>query len=359
MTLGIAGAILAASTIVGTLAPAAVARCIDRWGPRRVVVLAQLLQALGMIVYLMARDIPLAVTAAVLTAAGVQSFYSALGAMTSEAAHEEDRDRAFATVNMGRTAAFGAGGLAGGILLGVPDDGGLVACVVVNAATFLIASAVLAVAAPPTRPTPVGAKTQDVSVWAPLRNRAFLLLCSVAFLLFLSVDLFLVLMPLYAEGALGVPGWAVGVSIAVNTGLGAVAGTWAVARTKELSRSTNMVMAAALLTGWGVGMALLLVLPSEFRPIVLIAVTMLLSGGSLLGGPRVFSALAELAPPEQKGAYFSLFQYSFTAAALVAPLFSGLIPFAPWAPWAMNATLVVLALPAINALRKSVPLAAL
>jgi MFS family permease len=190
-------------------------------------------------------------------------------------------------------------------------------------------------------------------MWAPLRNRAFLLLCAVAFPLFLSVDLFLVLMPAYADGALGTPGWVVGASIAVNTGLGAIAATWAVARTHSFGRTTNLVIAAALLAGWGIGMALLGALPPEFRPAALIAVTVLLSGGSLIGGPRAFAALAEIAVPEQKGSYFSLFQYSFTAAALIAPLFAGLMPLTPWAPWAVNAALVVLAVPAITALRGS------
>jgi MFS family permease len=351
--LGTAGTVLAAGTLAGTFAPAAVARYVDRWGPRRVVVLSQLLQAVGMLAYLVARDIPLAVAAAVLTAAGVQVFYSALGAMTSEASQDEDRDRAFATVNMVRTAAFGAGGLAGGILLGVPHDAGLVACVALNAATFLVSSAILAFAGPSTSPAAVIQDARPVSMWAPLRNRAFLLLCAVAFLLFLSADLFLVLMPAYADGALGTPGWVVGASIAVNTGLGAIGATWAVARTHSFGRTTNLVIAAVLLAGWGIGMALLGALPPEFRPAALIAVTVLLSGGGLIGGPRAFAALAEIAVPEQKGAYFSLFQYSFTAAALIAPLFAGLMPVTPWAPWAVNAALVVLAVPAITALRES------
>ncbi|MCI0143655.1 MFS transporter [Arthrobacter bambusae] len=352
--LSTAGVVLAVGTVAGTFAPAAVARLVDSWGPKRVVVTSQILQTTGMLAYLVARDVPLAVLTAVLTAAGVQVFYSALGAMTSAAAQDGDHDRAFATVNMVRTAAFGVGGLAGGLLLGIPGNVGVVACVALNAITFVAASATLAIAMPSARPVATVREIPPASVWAPLRNKPFLLLGTTAFLLFLSVDLFLVVMPPYADGILGVSGWAVGASIAVNTGLGAVAGTWAVARTKRFSRTTNLALAAGIQAGWGIAMALLVAFPSEYRPAALIGATVLLAGGSLIGGPRAFSLLAEIAPPEQKGAYFSLFQYSFTAAALTAPLFAGLLPLAPWAPWGLNALLVLLAFPVIGLLRKSI-----
>ena len=66
LPLAVAGAVVAVGTAAGLAVPPVAGRLVDRAGPRRVVIAAELMQALGAVTYL---------------AAGQQAFYSALFAL--------------------------------------------------------------------------------------------------------------------------------------------------------------------------------------------------------------------------------------------------------------------------------------
>jgi len=69
LPLATAGTVVAAGTVAGLAVPPLAARLGDRAGPRRVVVGAELLQALGAVTYLAARGVAAVAVAAVLLAA--------------------------------------------------------------------------------------------------------------------------------------------------------------------------------------------------------------------------------------------------------------------------------------------------
>ena len=76
LPLAVAGTVVALGTVAGLAVPPLAGHLGDRIGPRRVVVGAELLQALGAVTYLAARGAAAVTAAAVLLAAGQQLFYS-------------------------------------------------------------------------------------------------------------------------------------------------------------------------------------------------------------------------------------------------------------------------------------------
>lgn len=357
-----AGVLLSAGTVVGTLMPALAARQMDRRGARTIVCSAQVLQGVGMLAYLVARGLVVAIIAAVLVAAGTQLFYAALGAMTSDAAGGEGQDRAFALVGMIRAGAFGLGGLVGGLVLSIDDGRWLPLIVAVDAASFFVAAAILylAVAAVPHRhPRTVAREATVATARSVPVDWSYLLLIATTFLLMFGVDLYLVAMPLYAVDHLRAPGWVIGACFTVSTGITAILSAAIVRRTAGLSRTTCLALGAGALIVWSVTMASLVNAPPMLRGGLLVAVTVVFSCGNALVGPRLSATLAAIAPPHRKGAYFAYMQYAFTAAALLAPLATTLMHWSATAPWLLNTACLLLALAAITWLRRHLPAHAL
>lgn len=355
-----AGVLLSAGTVVGTLMPAIAARQIDRRGAGSIVCASQVLQGVGMLAYLVARELAVALIAAVLVAAGTQLFYAALGAMTSDAAGDEGQDRAFALVGMIRAGAFGLGGLVGGLVQSINDGRWLPLIVALDAASFFVAAAALylAVAAVP-HPRTVDPEATVAAARSVPVDRSYLLLLATTFLLMLGVDLYLVAMPLYAADHLHAPGWAIGACFMVSTGITATLSAAVVRRTAALSRTTCLALGAGALIVWSVAMASLMSAPPVLRGGLLVAVTVVFACGNALVGPRLSATLAAIAPPHRKGAYFAYMQYAFTAAALLAPLAATLMHWSATAPWILNTACLLLALAAITRLRRHLPAHAL
>jgi MFS family permease len=144
LPLAMAGTVVAVGTVAGLAAPPVAGRLVDQVGPRRVVISAELLQALGAVAYLTARGTAAVVVAAVLLAAGQQLFYSSLFALISDVAGPGPRDRSFALTAMVRSGSFGLGGLAAGGLLSLAGEAAYRIAVVTDSASFGVCALMLA-----------------------------------------------------------------------------------------------------------------------------------------------------------------------------------------------------------------------
>lgn len=172
LPVSLAGTIITAGTLAGIASPPLAGRLVDRFGPRQVVIVAQVLQAAGAAAYLLAANAASIFVAALLLAAGQQAFYSSVFALIADTAGQSGpKDQAFALVGMVRGACFGLGGLAAGILAGIGPTGYRIG-VGADGVTFLIAAAFLAffLRLPHTRHH---GETASVGV---LRNRPYLAL---------------------------------------------------------------------------------------------------------------------------------------------------------------------------------------
>ena len=112
-----AGMVVAAAGLLGFAVPPVAGRLSHRFGPRRVVVLSQLVQAAGAVGYLLAGGAVAVFVAAGLLAVGTQLFYCAVFVMVADVSTDTAKERPFARVAMVRSAAFGLGNLTAAVAL--------------------------------------------------------------------------------------------------------------------------------------------------------------------------------------------------------------------------------------------------
>jgi len=360
LPLAVAGTVVAVGTVAGLAVPPGAGRLVDRAGPRRVVIGAELVQALGAATYLAARGPAAVVAAAVLLAAGQQAFYSALFALIADVAGDGPKDHPYAVTGMVRSACFGLGGLAAAGLLTVAAQHAYRLAVLVDAVSFLVCALLLATAVRDPgrarRPAPAAGTAGRARL---LADRPFLVLIVASGLAVLPGDVFLSGMSVYLLTELHTPAWLPGALLAVLTGLNSVGATTALRVTRGLRRTTAMALGAGLYVVWCVACLAALAVPPAWRPPELLAATVLLAAAGLLFGSRA-NALAEAAAPAPvRGRYLAAFQYAFTVAGVIAPAVAGLFSVSVWLPWLLAALSAGLAVLVLGWLAGRLPAAAL
>ena len=119
-----------------------------------------------------------------------------------------------------------------------------------------------------------------------------------------------------------------------------------------------MALGAALYLVWcGASVAAVLV-PAGWRPLELLAATLVLAAAGLLF--QRANALAEASAPRAvRGQYLAAFQYAFTIPGVIAPAVVALFSVAIWLPWLLVGTCAALAVLALRWLAGHLPAAAL
>lgn len=381
LSVGLAGTLLFLGTLIGLAAPVIVGTVVDRFGPRRVVITSQLIQAVGMTLYLLAgaagsgagsergAAVALAVGGAVLVAAGTQTFYSSLFSLIAAVAGDGPKDGPFAHVDMIRSAAFGLGALLAAVLLTWLDTPALRIAVAVDALTFVLAAGLLwrlvqvdtardrraSVAAqapahsamsdeagPHTTDLAHSASTTDAPAAAassepaprPWRDRPFLVLLLVIALTGLATDVHLVGFSVWALERLHAPAWVPGASIALLTGITSTSTALVVRRTSGWTRPRTVAAGTVLILVWCAMCAAAPSIGGGWQPVWLLASTVVLAVSAMLIGVRVMAMAEASAPVAAHGRYMATVQYGFNATALLAPLLVGLFAVALWLPWA-------------------------
>src|SRR5580700_3464030 len=359
LPLAVAGTVVAAGTVAGLGVPVVAGRLTDRVGPLRVVVGAEVLQALGAIGYLAARGTAEVAVAAALLGAGQQLFYSSLFALISDVAGDGPKDRPFAVAAMVRSACFGLGGLAAAGLLSLAGPGAYRIAVAVDAVSFAVCALLLAllVRTPePPRPGPAAARTGPARPWS---DRPFLALIVVTGLVALPTDFFLSGISVYLLEDLRAPPWLPGAVLALATGLSSAGATAALRVTRRMRRTAAMALGAALFAAWSAASLAALAVPSGWRPAEMLGATVVMAVGGLLFQSRV-NALAEAAAPAAaRGRYLAAFQYAFTVPGVLAPAVVALFPVAVWLPWLLVGAAAGLAVLGLRILGRRLPAAAL
>jgi Na+/melibiose symporter-like transporter len=359
LPLAAAGTVVALGTAAGLAVPPAAGRLVDRVGPRRIVICAELLQALGAVTYLVARGTAMVAVAAVLLAGGQQLFYSSLFALIADVAGDVPRDRPFAVAAMVRSACFGLGALAAAALLSWAGTGGYRVAVIVDAGSFAVCALLLGLLVRVPRPGHPGVRATAAAARGPWSDRPFLALIVVTGLVALPLDFYLSGMSVYVLGELHAEPWLPGAALALFTGLNSVGATAALWATRRLRRTTAMAWGAALLVVWcGVSVAAV-AMPARWRAADLLAATVVLAAAGLAFGVRV-NALAEAtAPAGARGRYLAAFQYSFTVPGVMAPAVVALFSVAVWLPWLLVGAAAGVAVLALRWLAGQLPARAL
>jgi len=344
-----AGSVVTIGKLVGIAAPPLAGRLVDRFGPRQVVIAAQVVQASGTAVYLVSDNAALVFVASALLAAGQQAFYSSVFALVADTGRQGANDTSFALVGAVRGACFGLGSMVVAGLTALGPAGYQIA-VALDGVTFLAAAAVLAafLHVPHVRHE---ADSPPVSV---LRNRPYLALIVVVACGAMVLDVFLDGMAVYVTEVLRGPAWVAGAMITALTVSGVALSTVVVRWTRIWWRTKAMRAGYLITVVWaGASMAAVLV-PASWLPAYLLATMVLLSAGTLIGNRA--NALAEAAAPRAtRGRYLAAFQYAFTAAGIAAPGVVALFAVGPWLPWLVAATASTIAVAAMPYLARSLP----
>lgn len=351
-----AGVSITVGTVVGLGVPAIGGLLVERFGARRVVITAQLIQALGAGLYLVSVNAVMVASAAVLVAAGQQLFYSSLFMLISQVAGEGPKDRAFTVVAMIRGGAFAAGALTVGVLLSSAGPASYRWGLIVDVATFVFAAVVLALGV--RAGAAAGAPTAGRPAEAPrgvLRDGRYLLLIAVSALFVLAPDFFLVGVPVFALDVLSTPAWLPGALLGVLTVVGCAAAPLVLRRTGHWSRVRSLRLSAVAIVVWCATGATAVLLPPAWRTGYLIAGVLVLTAAQLLSTGRL-NALAEAsAPPHARARYLAAFQYAFTVAGIAAPTIVSLFAINPWLPWLVIALAAGASLLGLRALATRLP----
>jgi Na+/melibiose symporter-like transporter len=359
LPLAVAGTVVAVGSVAGLAVPPVAGRLVDRAGPRRVVIAAELVQALGAVTYLAARGPAAVAAAAVLLAAGQQAFYSALFALIADVAGDGAKDHPYAVAGMVRSACFGLGGLATAGLLTLAGREAYRQAVIVDAVSFLLCALLLALLVRDPGRAGRPARTAGPGRARVLADHPFLVLIVATGLAVLPSDVFLSGMPVYLLTELRTPASLPGALLALLTGLNSVGATAALRVTRGLRRTTAMALGAGLYVLWCAASLAALAVPHGWRPAELMAATLLLAAAGLLFGSRA-NALAEAAAPGPvRGRYLAAFQYAFTIPGVLAPAVVALFSVAVWLPWLLAALSAGLAVLVLGWLAGRLPAAAL
>lgn len=349
--LAMAGGAVTLGTVAGLAGPPLAGRLSDRVGPRTVVVAAQLMQATGAGVYLVADGVGLVVAGAVLLAAGQQLFYSSLSALIADVAGDVPKDRPFAEAGMVRAGSFGIGGLTAAALLTCLGAWGYRVALVANAVTFLVSAVALTTLVRFALPHRRGCE-EPARV---LRNRPYVALIVVSGLFGLSIDFFLIGMPVFVLDRLHGPAWLPGVILGLLTVLTSLGGTLALRLTAKLTRIGAMRAGSALFASWCVASLGVLLVPPGWQVPYLLAATLVFAAGDLVFGPRSGALAEAAAPPGARGRYLAAYQYAYTVAQVLAPAVVALFSVADWLPWVLVGVCACLAVAGLGRLGPRLP----
>ncbi|MFI5982291.1 MFS transporter [Streptomyces sp. NPDC051555] len=325
-------------------------RLMDRVGPRRVVVWANVLSAAGFALFLLARD-PWHIAAVyVLVQAGINMYFTAQRTLITHVTRAEERRAWFAFTGSLRNIGLAAGSAAAAGALTVFGNGSLRWMIAADAATYLLAAACFA-ALPTTPPAP------DAAPGAPVTRaddtRRYLLLVAVNLPYVLAQAVLAVLVAVYTTRALGLPASAASMLFVINTVIVSACSTVVTAHVapKEPRRA---VVAGYLILSVAMAVFALPALPraAAIAWVALIAAITLFSVAEILLGPALSELSVSLTPQAAGGFTQGLYQFSWAAGMVAAPaLFTLLLETGPLYPWGVEAAACLIGALAAPALR--------
>jgi MFS family permease len=291
---------------------------VDRFGPRKMMLAGNLIQAVGMVAYLWADSLAAVALWTTLLNIGRQSFWGSFGNVVTAISAPGERELWFGFLQAVRNLGYSVGGVLAGVALQMGTDVAFATVVVINAVTFLVAF-VLLLDVPDHRAAAVdGAPVEGWGV--VLRDGAYLRLVLGQFGFVAGMMVLNFALPVYAAETIDLPGWVVGAIFTVNTALVGLGQGLVVRRMTGQLRSRMMGLAQLVFV---VSYAMFVV--AGWLPVWLAVVVMLVGAavytfGELTGGPVFSATAAEAAPDHLRGRYLGLFQLSWGIGGAITPI---------------------------------------
>jgi MFS family permease len=350
------GSAMSLSALVTMPGAFVIGSLVDRFGPRRMMLAGNLIQAVGMLAYLWADSLVAVALWTVLLNIGRQSFWGSFGNVVTAISAPGERELWFGFLQAVRNLGYSVGGVLAGIALQIGTDMAFQTVVVVNAVTFVLAF-VLLLDVPDHRV----ATDHDAPVegWGVvLRDRAYLRLVLGQFGFVAGMMVLNFALPVYVAETIDLPGWVVGAIFTVNTALVGLGQGLVVRRMTGQVRARMMGLAQLVflasyalfvVAGW---------LPVWLAIVVMLVGATIYTFGELTGGPVFSATAAEAAPDHLRGRYLGLFQLAWGIGGAVTPVaFTWLLAHGATTIWWVLALVAVASGAYLQTLPRSLPAA--
>lgn len=320
-TIGVALSVAALVRIPATFAAGGLS---DRIGARRAVAIAQLAQGAGFLNYLFVSSTWHLIVAALLVQIGNSIFWVAYQALVADVAGTAGREQWFALATAIRTAGWAVGGVVAGVLVAVGGRNGYLTVAAADAASFLLAAALVwrpIGERTPAPPEPAPPAEDEPSGWATvLHDRPFLGFVAANLGLTLLSLAFAVGLPVFLVHTVSMPTWTPGVALAINAVLGTLGTPLIVRRITGRSRRGVLLGSQAVIA---VGLAVVLAIAAlPFAvglPLAVVGVV-LVTGCEVMQGSVVPAVVTEASTPRTVGRYMSAYQLTFALCDIITPL---------------------------------------
>ena len=331
---------------------------VDRFGPRRMMLAGNLVQAAGMLAYLWADSLLAVALWTALLNVGRQSFWGSFGNVVTAISAPGERELWFGFLQAVRNLGYSIGGVLAGIALQIGTDLAFQTVVVANAITFVVAFVLLIDVPDHRAATPDDAPVEG---WGTvLRDGAYLRLVLGQFGFVAGMMVLNFALPVYVAETIDLPGWVVGAIFTLNTAMVGLGQGLVVRRMTGQVRSRMMGLAqVAFVVSYGMFVV------AGWLPVWLAVALMLLGAavytlGELTGGPVLSATAAEAAPDHLRGRYLGLFQLSWGIGGAITPLaFTWLLDRGPTTLWWVLTLVAIVSATYLQRLPRVLPVAGL
>ncbi|GHH10111.1 MFS transporter [Streptomyces lanatus] len=351
-------AAVGAAVTVGQLAALPVVfvagRVMDRQGPKRLTVAANVVSAAGFLSFLLA-DRPWQIAGSyLLVQSGINAYYTAQRTLILHATPAAETRGWFAFTSSLRNIGIGAGALLAAGVLALFGTHALTWLVTAAVPLYLLAALCFArvrTTAPPGRPRHEDRAARGGSDAGDMRRYLLLVACNVPFVL--AQAMLSVLIAVYATETLGLPAWSASVLLVVNTVMVSTLTSPLTAHVAPKQPRHTLALGHGLLVCAMPAFAAPAWPGVDFPawPALALAIV-LFSLAEILYSPAVGELSVTLTPTAARGSRQSLYQLSWASGNIAAPaLFTGLLDVHALLPWAVQGVACLMALAAIPALK--------
>ncbi len=323
-----AGVALSMMAVAGVVAGPLAGSIIDRVGPRRVLVVALIVSALGSLAFLPVRTTGQAFIATAIAGAGMAAFWPSIQSLLSNAVEPHQRSAVFsvhyATLNLG----IGIGGIAGGLILDISSARSFEALYIVDALTFVPPIVILLLVLREIGGAPVRESAEQVSPRGGYADvfkdrvfvRVWLLMVLLVTVGYSQLESGL---PAFATGEAGVGTTTVGLAFAANTFF-IVGAQLFVLKMVEGHRRTRSI--AMLGCSWAVCWMVTYFVGSVggwAAHAGIIGGMVFFAAGETLLSPTLPAIVNDLAPEAFRGRYNAVYALAWSAGSFFGPALAG------------------------------------
>ncbi len=360
ISLGVAGLIVATNAFVSIVAGPISGPLVDRYGGRRVLGLALVIDAIGFAAFALVHTPWQGFVVAAVVGVGTGFFWPAQSTLLASLSPPDRRHATFAMQRVMMNLGIGLGALVGGLIAVVDKPGTFVVLFIADAATFLVYLVVLTVAVPGASLAPRDPGERPGSYGQVLRHGSFMAVIGLNTLFIFAGMSGFELLPVFAKNEAGVSELAIGTIFFVNTVVIVVA-QLPIAKLSEGHRRMRMLAVLGFL--WAACWVAVSIVGGNVdgrSAAVLFAVVMGAFGiGECIHGAVQAPLVTDLAAPRLLGRYMALSALSWQLGFALGPALGGfLLAVTPGGTWLVWAALCAAGAFLALALERTIPLAA-